>query len=76
MTSMLSAASCVVIAHVAVGTKQIRVVAGVILLPNVARYVIAEQFGTLVGLFPGLLVLGLGRAPFNYQITLRALRTL
>ena len=58
-----SAATSVVIAHVAAGTSTIRVGAGGIMLPNHAPYVIAEQFGTLEALYPGRIDLGLGRAP-------------
>jgi luciferase family oxidoreductase group 1 len=74
MTSIASAATSVVIAHIAGGTKTIRVGAGGIMLPNHAPYVIAEQFGTLAQLFPGRIDLGLGRAPGTDQHTLRALR--
>ena len=41
------------IAHVAGGTKTIRVGAGGIMLPNHPPIVIAEQFGTLEALYPG-----------------------
>ena len=58
-----SAATSVVIAHVAAGTSTIRVGAGGIMLPNHAPLVIAEQFGTLAALHPGRIDLGLGRAP-------------
>src|SRR5882757_9933388 len=57
-----SAATAVVIGHVAGGTARIRVGAGGIMLPNHAPLVIAEQFGTLESLFPGRIDLGLGRA--------------
>ena len=69
-----SAATSVVLAHLAEGTKKIRVGAGGIMLPNHAPYVIAEQFGTLAQLFPGRIDLGLGRAPGTDQVTLLALR--
>jgi luciferase family oxidoreductase group 1 len=69
-----SAATAVVIAHVAGGTKTIRVGAGGIMLPNHAPLVIAEQFGTLEALHPGRIDLGLGRAPGTDQLTTRALR--
>jgi luciferase family oxidoreductase group 1 len=72
--SVASAATAVVIAHVAGGTSTIRVGAGGIMLPNHAPMVIAEQFGTLEALFPGRIDLGLGRAPGSDQITARALR--
>lgn len=69
-----SAATAVVIGHVAAGTQCIRVGAGGIMLPNHAPLVIAEQFGTLEALFPGRIDLGLGRAPGSDQATARALR--
>ncbi|MES2601962.1 MAG: LLM class flavin-dependent oxidoreductase [Pseudomonadota bacterium] len=74
MAGIASAATSVVLAHIAAGTKTIRVGAGGIMLPNHAPYVIAEQFGTLERLFPGRIDLGLGRAPGTDQLTLRALR--
>ena len=74
MTGNASAATAVVIGHVAAGTKTIRVGAGGIMLPNHAPLVIAEQFGTLDALFPGRIDLGLGRAPGTDQMTARALR--
>jgi luciferase family oxidoreductase group 1 len=69
-----SAATAVVIGHIAAGTHTIRVGAGGVMLPNHAPIVIAEQFGTLAQLFPGRIDLGLGRAPGTDQATLRALR--
>ena len=63
MPGIASAATAVVIGHVAAGTSTIRVGAGGIMLPNHAPLVIAEQFGTLASLFPGRIDLGLGRAP-------------
>ena len=74
MPGIASAATSVVLGHIAAGTKTIRVGAGGIMLPNHAPYVIAEQFGTLARLFPGRIDLGLGRAPGTDQMTLRALR--
>jgi len=74
MPGIASAATAVVIGHIAAGTSTIRVGAGGIMLPNHAPYVIAEQFGTLARLFPGRIDLGLGRAPGTDQLTLRALR--
>jgi luciferase family oxidoreductase group 1 len=74
MAGIASAATSIVLAHIAEGTKTIRVGAGGIMLPNHAPYVIAEQFGTLARLFPGRVDLGLGRAPGTDQLTLRALR--
>ncbi len=74
MTGIASAATSVVIAHVAAGTSTIRVGAGGIMLPNHAPLLIAEQFGTLAALHPGRIDLGLGRAPGSDQTTARALR--
>jgi luciferase family oxidoreductase group 1 len=74
MPGIASAATSVVIAHVAGGTSTIRVGAGGIMLPNHSPLVIAEQFGTLEALFPGRIDLGLGRAPGSDQVTVRALR--
>jgi luciferase family oxidoreductase group 1 len=74
MPGIASAATSVVIAHVAGGTSTIRVGAGGIMLPNHSPLVIAEQFGTLAALFPGRIDLGLGRAPGSDQVTVRALR--
>jgi luciferase family oxidoreductase group 1 len=74
MPGVASAATSIVIAHVAAGTSSIRVGAGGIMLPNHAPLVIAEQFGTLEALFPGRIDLGLGRAPGTDQRTARALR--
>jgi luciferase family oxidoreductase group 1 len=74
MTGIASAATAVVIGHVAGGTRTIRVGSGGIMLPNHAPLVIAEQFGTLDSLYPGRIDLGLGRAPGTDQTTARALR--
>jgi luciferase family oxidoreductase group 1 len=74
MPGIASAATSVVIGHVAAGTSTIRVGAGGIMLPNHAPLLIAEQFGTLESLFPGRIDLGLGRAPGSDQLTAHALR--
>jgi luciferase family oxidoreductase group 1 len=74
MPGIASAATAVVIGHVAAGTKTIRVGAGGIMLPNHAPLVIAEQFGTLAALHPGRIDLGLGRAPGTDPLTAQALR--
>ena len=72
--SVASAATAVLIGHVAAGTSRIRVGAGGIMLPNHAPLVIAEQFGTLDALHPGRIDLGLGRAPGTDPLAMRALR--
>lgn len=74
MPGIASAATAVLIGHVAGGTTTIRVGAGGIMLPNHSPLVIAEQFGTLESLYPGRIDLGLGRAPGSDQATARALR--
>jgi luciferase family oxidoreductase group 1 len=74
MPGIASAATAVVIGHVAGGTKNIRVGAGGVMLPNHAPLVIAEQFGTLESLYPGRIDLGLGRAPGTDMAATRALR--
>ena len=74
MPGIASAATAVLIGHVAGGTKTIRVGAGGIMLPNHSPLVIAEQFGTLESLYPGRIDLGLGRAPGSDQLTARAMR--
>jgi luciferase family oxidoreductase group 1 len=74
MRGIASAATAVVIGHVAGGTSTIRVGAGGVMMPNHAPLVIAEQFGTLNALYPGRIDLGLGRAPGTDQLTARALR--
>lgn len=74
MAGIASAATAVVIGHVAAGTQSIRVGAGGIMLPNHSPLVVAEQFGTLASLFPDRIDLGLGRAPGADQATARALR--
>lgn len=74
MPGIASAATAVVIGHVAAGTRSIRVGSGGVMLPNHAPLVIAEQFGTLASLFPDRIDLGLGRAPGTDPLTARALR--
>ena len=74
--SVAGAATAVVMAHVAGGTKRIRVGAGGIMLPNHAPIMVAEQFGTLAALYPGRIDLGLGRGIANDPATLQALRRL
>jgi luciferase family oxidoreductase group 1 len=74
MTGIASAATAVVIGHVAAGTSTIRVGSGGVMLPNHSPLVIAEQFGTLESLHPGRIDLGLGRAPGTDMRTAYALR--
>ena len=74
MVGIGSAATSVLIGHIAEATQSIRVGSGGVMLPNHAPLVIAEQFGTLASLYPGRIDLGLGRAPGTDQRTARALR--
>jgi luciferase family oxidoreductase group 1 len=74
MPGIASAATAVVIGHIAGGTRNIRVGAGGVMLPNHSPLVIAEQFGTLESLYPGRIDLALGRAPGSDMLTARALR--
>ncbi len=74
IVSIASAATAVLIGHIAGGTKHIRVGSGGIMLPNHSPLVIAEQFGTLASLYPGRIDLGLGRAPGTDQLTAMVLR--
>ncbi len=74
MPGIASAATAVLIGHIAGGTRTIRVGAGGIMLPNHAPLQVAEQFGTLASLYPGRIDLGLGRAPGTDQATTQALR--
>jgi luciferase family oxidoreductase group 1 len=74
MPGIASAATAIVIGHVAAGTSAIRVGSGGIMLPNHAPLIVAEQFGTLASLYPGRIDLGLGRAPGTDMLTAQALR--
>jgi luciferase family oxidoreductase group 1 len=74
LPGIASAATAVALAHVAAGTRSIKIGAGGIMLPNHAPLMVAEQFGTLAALHPGRVELGLGRAPGSDQLTMRAMR--
>ncbi len=74
MPGIASAATAIVIGHVAAATSTMRVGAGGIMLPNHAPLIVAEQFGTLATLYPDRIDLGLGRAPGTDMATARALR--
>jgi luciferase family oxidoreductase group 1 len=69
-----SAAPAVLAAELAARTSTIRVGSGGVMLPNHAPLVVAEQFGTLEGLHPGRIDLGIGRAPGTDPHTAAALR--
>ncbi|SFG47098.1 luciferase family oxidoreductase, group 1 [Novosphingobium sp. CF614] len=74
MPGTASAATAVVISHLAAATQSMRIGSGGVMLPNHAPLVVAEQFGTLAALYPGRIDLGLGRSPGTDQMTVRALR--
>ena len=74
MPGIASAATAVVIGHIANGTTTLRVGSGGIMLPNHAPLMVAEQFGTLAALYPNRIDLGLGRAPGTDGMTAHALR--
>jgi luciferase family oxidoreductase group 1 len=74
MPSIASSATSVLIAHVGAQTREIRLGAGGVMLPNHSPLTIAEQFGTLDAMYSGRIDLGLGRAPGSDQNTMYALR--
>src|SRR5271169_3428153 len=74
IAGIASSATSVLIAHIGAQTREIRLGAGGIMLPNHSPLTIAEQFGTLEAMHPGRIDLGLGRAPGSDQNTMRALR--
>lgn len=74
MVGIASAATSVLIGHIASQTKRIRVGAGGVMLPNHSPLSIAEQFGTLATIHGDRIDLGLGRAPGGDGAVFRALR--
>lgn len=74
MIGIASAATSVMIGHIAAQTSRIRVGAGGIMLPNHSPLSIAEQFGTLATIHGDRIDLGLGRAPGGDGAVFRALR--
>lgn len=74
MEGIASAATSVALAYIGSGTREIRIGAGGVMLPNHSPLVIAEQFGTLASLYPDRVDLGLGRAPGTDMRTAQALR--
>ncbi|WP_323716185.1 LLM class flavin-dependent oxidoreductase [Paracoccus aminovorans] len=74
MPGIASAATAVLIGHVAEHTQTIRVGAGGVMLPNHAPLAIAEQFGTLATIYGDRIDLGLGRAPGGDGAVMHALR--
>ena len=69
-----SSAPAVLIAALAAATSRIRVGSGGVMLTNHPPLVVAEQFGTLEGLHPGRIDLGIGRAAGTDQKTVALLR--
>jgi len=74
VSGIASAATAVLIAYIADGTRTIRAGSGGIMLLNHAPLIVAEQFGTIETLYPRRIDLGLGRAPETDMLTSRALR--
>jgi luciferase family oxidoreductase group 1 len=74
MAGTASAATAVIIGHIAARTTSIRVGSGGVMLPNHAPYTVAEQFGTLNALYPGRIDLGVGRSSGTDGATVRAMR--
>lgn len=72
--NVASAATSLLIGHIAAQTSKLRVGSGGIMLPNHTPLSVAEQFGTLEALFPGRIDLGLGRAPGTDMQTAAVLR--
>ncbi|HJE19301.1 MAG TPA: LLM class flavin-dependent oxidoreductase [Aliicoccus persicus] len=64
----------VMIAHAAAHTKQIRIGAGGIMMPNHSPLKVVENFSILEGLHPGRIDLGIGRATGTDPMTSLALR--
>ncbi|MGA9221062.1 MAG: LLM class flavin-dependent oxidoreductase [Pseudomonas graminis] len=74
LPGIASAATALLIQHLASATRHLRVGSGGIMLPNHSILSVAEQFGTLDTLFPGRIDLGVGRAPGSAGAAIRALR--
>jgi len=74
MPSIASSAPEILIAHIAAGTREIRVGSGGIMMQNHVPLKLAEAFHTLEALHPGRIDLGIGRAPGTDPATSRALR--
>lgn len=74
MPGIASAATAVLIGHIADHTRTIRLGAGGIMLPNHAPLAVAEAFGTLATIHGPRIDLGLGRAPGGDGAVMHALR--
>jgi len=74
LPSIASASPDIMIGQIAAITKNMRVGAGGVMLPNHAPLMVAERFKLLEALFPGRIDLGLGRAPGTDPATSYALR--
>ncbi|MBX3741243.1 MAG: LLM class flavin-dependent oxidoreductase [Akkermansiaceae bacterium] len=73
MPGIASAATSVLVGHVAGQTSTIRVGSGGVMLPNHSPLIIAEHYGTLAELYPDRIDLGLGRAPGTDRATAHAI---
>jgi luciferase family oxidoreductase group 1 len=74
LPSIASASPDIMIGQIAAITKNMRVGAGGVMLPNHAPLMVAERYKLLEALFPGRIDLGLGRAPGTDPATSYALR--
>jgi luciferase family oxidoreductase group 1 len=74
LANIASSAPEIMIGQIAAVTRQMRVGAGGVMLPNHAPLMVAERFKVLEALFPGRIDLGLGRAPGTDPVTSYALR--
>jgi len=75
MATIASTSPELLIAHVGGVTKQIRLGAGGVMLPNHVPLRVVEQYRTLHALHPGRIDLGIGRAAGTDGLNARALRT-
>src|SRR5215510_11410654 len=74
LPAIASSAPDIMIGQIAAVTKNLRVGAGGVMLPNHAPLMVAERFKVLEALYPGRIDLGLGRAPGTDPATSYALR--
>ena len=61
--AVMGAATDLIIQNILNQTKNIRVGAGGVMLPNHTTFQVAERYGTLEALYPNRIDLGIGRAP-------------
>lgn len=74
MDTLACTAPEVLLARIGAETRRIRIGSGGIMLPHYSALKVAEQFRTLLALYPGRVDLGIGRAPGGGPIESLALR--